>query len=108
MAPESAGVVKRRLKIPALLLALFVLFGFMRPSLVRAQTFTILHNFQNTNSGGILTNSDGTNPNSGLIVSGNVLYGTAIRGGCCFDAGTVFALNTDGSAFTPLYNFDYR
>ena len=41
---------------------------------VTAQTFTTLYNF----SGG----SDGANPQAGLILSGNTLYGTTAKGEC--------------------------
>jgi len=50
------------------------------------------------------TNSEGTTPYAGLIVLGNTLYGTANNGGSSGN-GTVFALNTDGTGFTVLYNF---
>ena len=40
-----------------------------------------------------------------LIVSGNTLYGTTAFGGTV-GYGTVFAINTDGSGFTNLYNFN--
>src|SRR5262249_249401 len=46
--------------------------------------FTNLHTFTGS--------SDGANPNSALILSGNKLYGTAAYGGNSA-AGTVFALN---------------
>ena len=59
--------------------------------------FTILHNF---NSG-----SDGATPRAGLILSGNILYGTASNGGNS-GKGTVFAINTDGTGFTNLHNFN--
>jgi len=51
-----------------------------------------------------LTNSDGANPRAGLILLGKTLYGTA-NGGGTGGVGTVFAINTDGSNFTNLYNF---
>jgi uncharacterized repeat protein (TIGR03803 family) len=39
-----------------------------------------------------------------LALSGNTLYGTALKGG--YSAlGTVFGIHTDGSGFTNLYNF---
>ena len=60
--------------------------------------FTILHSF----TGG----SDGANPWSGLILSGNTLYGTAYNGGSS-GHGTVFKVNTDGSGFTTLHTFTY-
>jgi uncharacterized repeat protein (TIGR03803 family) len=58
--------------------------------------FTTLHSFTN--------GSDGAHPISGLTLSGNTLYGTAHIGGNS-NAGTVFALNTDGTGFTNLYSF---
>lgn len=48
--------------------------------------------------------TDGSNPRSGLILSGNTLYGTAENGGG-LTYGTVFAVNTDGSGFTNLHSF---
>jgi len=50
------------------------------------------------------TNTDGANPNAGLILSTNTLYGTAFEGGFS-DYGTVFALNTNSTGFANLYNF---
>jgi uncharacterized repeat protein (TIGR03803 family) len=41
---------------------------------------------------------------SGLIISGNTLYGTTEYYGFSSN-GTVFAINTDGSGFTNLYSF---
>jgi len=58
--------------------------------------FTVLHSFTAT--------SDGGNPSAGLILSGNTLYGTAGDGGSG-GSGTVFAVNTNGTGFTNLYNF---
>src|SRR6266576_829980 len=52
----------------------------------------------------IPVNSDGINPNAGVIVSGNTLYGTTATAGNS-GQGTVFALNTDGTGFTNLYSF---
>jgi len=52
----------------------------------------------------VYTNSDGSNPKAGLILSGNTLYGTASAGGSS-NAGTLFAINTDGTGFTNLYSF---
>ena len=78
---------------PALMAALLGLFLAGR---VAAQTFTLLHTF----TGG----SDGGFPSAGLILSSNILYGTAALGGSS-NNGTVFAVNTDGSGFTNLYNF---
>ena len=71
--------------------------------------FTTLHTFPaanyDPNSGGnYYTNSDGATPLGSLASSGGVLYGTTQIGGT-FGVGTVFRLNTDGTAFTNLYNF---
>ena len=44
-----------------------------------------------TNSSGIYTNSDGANPQAGLVISGNTLYGTTSGGGSS-GYGTVFSL----------------
>ena len=50
-------------------------------------------------------NSEGANPNAGLIISNNTLYGTAAAGGSS-GAGTVFAVNTDGTGFRILHTFN--
>jgi uncharacterized repeat protein (TIGR03803 family) len=50
------------------------------------------------------TNSDGVGPFTGVTLAGNTLYGTAFAGGSS-NAGTVFAVNTDGTGFTTLHNF---
>ena len=50
------------------------------------------------------TNADGIDPQS-LIVSSNVLYGLAFYGGPA-GAGTIFRLNTDGTGFTVLKQFN--
>jgi uncharacterized repeat protein (TIGR03803 family) len=55
--------------------------------------FTVLHGFtgSSTNSSGFYTNSDGANPNGGLILTNNTLYGTASEGGTN-GSGTVFSI----------------
>jgi uncharacterized repeat protein (TIGR03803 family) len=66
------------------------LYSFTTPS------FTGLYSYY--------TNSDGGQPVSGVILSGNTFFGTAEQGGTeC--SGTVFALNTNGTGFTVLHNF---
>jgi len=57
-------------------------------------SFTNLHNFDDTH---------GSYPGGPLLLWGNTLYGTAANGGANAN-GTVFAINTDGSGFTNLYN----
>ncbi|MBI3850934.1 MAG: hypothetical protein HY298_11760 [Verrucomicrobia bacterium] len=67
--------------------------------------FTNLHSFTAiSGSWPELTNSDGAHPSAGLLLSGNALYGTAPSGGRS-GAGTVFAVNTDGTGFTNLHSF---
>jgi len=66
--------------------------------------FTNLHNFTLGTGGYYPSNSDGANPQAGLILSGNTLYGTAAYGGSSGN-GAVFAVNTNGTGFTTLYNF---
>jgi uncharacterized repeat protein (TIGR03803 family) len=44
--------------------------------------------------------SDGGNPNSGVILSGNILYGTTFS-----SPGTIFKVDTDGTGFTNVYAF---
>src|SRR5271154_5380598 len=69
--------------------------GLLLAGRVTAQTFTTIHSF---------TFSDGANPYAELILSGNILYGTASAGGKS-GHGTVFAVNTDGTGFTNLHSF---
>jgi uncharacterized repeat protein (TIGR03803 family) len=59
--------------------------------------FTNLHNF---------VFNDGRNPFAGLILAGNTLYGTAANAGGSGGYGTVFSLNTDGTSFTNIHNFN--
>jgi len=68
--------------------------------------FTNLHSFTavSTNSSGVYTNGDGANPQAGLILWSNTLYGTAANGGGS-GGGTVFAINTNGTGFTNLHSF---
>jgi uncharacterized repeat protein (TIGR03803 family) len=65
--------------------------------------FTNLHDFP-AFFGSAYTNADGANPLSDLILSGSTLYGTTEYGGTNGN-GSVFALNTNGSAFRALYSF---
>jgi len=66
--------------------------------------FTNLHSFAAGSADPAYTNSDGAYPQAGLSLSGNTLYGTADHGGSA-GAGTVFAVNTDGTSFTNLHSF---
>jgi uncharacterized repeat protein (TIGR03803 family) len=66
--------------------------------------------FSITNDGSIFTTlyifsgSDGSDPESPLLLSGTTLYGTTALGGT-FGQGTVFSLSTNGFDFTNLYHF---
>ncbi len=65
--------------------------------------FTNLYSFTTT-TGNVGVNSDGAVPWGTLVLSSNRLFGTASAGGSAGN-GTIFALNTDGTGFTNLYNF---
>jgi uncharacterized repeat protein (TIGR03803 family) len=66
--------------------------------------FTNLHTFT-ARSGLLHTNADGVQCIDGVLLSGNTLYGTTGSGGTA-GRGTIFAVNTDGSGFTNLHNFN--
>ena len=57
--------------------------------------YTNLYNFTD--------GADGANPQAGLVLSGNTLYGTVEQSGQ--NNGSVFAINTDGTGFTNLFIF---
>jgi uncharacterized repeat protein (TIGR03803 family) len=59
--------------------------------------FTNLHSFTGL--------SDGGDPLGGLVLISNTLFGAAFQGGIS-NAGTVFALNADGSNFRVIHNFN--
>jgi uncharacterized repeat protein (TIGR03803 family) len=71
---------------------------------INTLAITNLHNFTALSNSAPFGNIDGATPMGPLILSGNVLYGTASKGGTSGD-GTVFRLNTDGTDFTNLYSF---
>ncbi|HXB59983.1 MAG TPA: choice-of-anchor tandem repeat GloVer-containing protein [Candidatus Acidoferrales bacterium] len=64
--------------------------------------YTNLYSFSADDNNG--TNSDGASPMAGLTLSNNTLYGTTTSGGLN-GSGTLFAINTDGTSFTNIYNF---
>ena len=68
------------------------------------QHFTNLFSFP-AQSG---ANTNGANPNdlAGMVLSGNVLYGTTSVSGSG-GQGTVFQLHTDGTGFKVLHSFQY-
>src|SRR5262249_17447451 len=61
--------------------------------------FTNLHVFtQGSGSWPTIVNSDGANPISGLVLSGNTLFGTTYTGGSG-GSGMVFAIGIEGTSF---------
>jgi uncharacterized repeat protein (TIGR03803 family) len=66
--------------------------------------FTNLYSFTANSGAPYYTNTDGSNPEAGLMMSGNILYGTTTTGGSGTN-GTVFRVNTDGTSYTNLHNF---
>ena len=66
-------------------------------------SFTVLHHFTVVDTV-TRTNNDGASPSAGLIVSSNVLYGTASAGGMGA-AGTVFSYSLGSALFTTLHSF---
>ena len=71
--------------------------------------FTTLYSFTGPFSAGpipyqYVTNADGAVPRAGLVLVGDVLYGTASQGGAGAN-GTVFALKTDGAGFKVVHAF---
>lgn len=81
----------RRLAVAALVLLATAFSG-------TAQVFTNLHSF---------VFLDGTSPVAKLLLTSNTLYGTTrtYGGGNAGGYGSVFRMNTDGSAFTNLHTF---
>lgn len=83
----------------ASLCLLLLNLAMLAPRFAAAQcgTFTVLHSF---------TSNDGSEPDVGLVLSGNLLYGAAAGGGTGGgNEGTVFGIGTDGTGFTVLHNF---
>lgn len=75
---------------------------FIGITTVRAQ-YTVLHNFIDSGAAG---NANGEYPtDNDLILSGSVLYGTTQNGGA-YDYGTIFSINTDGTGYKDLWDFD--
>ncbi len=71
--------------------------------------FSTLHSFAAStfnNSIPAYTSSEGAQPSGSLILITNTLYGTAESGGSSGE-GTVFSVNTNGSAFTVIHDFPY-
>jgi uncharacterized repeat protein (TIGR03803 family) len=67
-------------------------------------SFTVLKTFDAPSGYPDYTNSTGYSPEAALVLSGSLLFGTTHWGGA-ENAGTVFRLLTDGSAFKVLKHF---
>jgi len=65
--------------------------------------FTDIWDFQDT--GSYVGNSNGSNPYGTLILNGHKLYGMTYDGGAAY-SGNVFSINTDGSGYKDLWDFD--
>ena len=63
--------------------------------------FSTFYSFSSTVSN---TNLDGARPQGALLLVGDTLYGTASTGGA-HHFGTLWSVNTNGSAFSTLYSF---
>src|SRR5713101_8901533 len=96
---------RKRTLFPLFAPVLLAGLAFLPAGRVLAQTFTVLHSFTALPAPYSGANSDGANPNAGLVLSGNTLYGTAVFGGSA-GLGTVFAVNIDSTGFTNLHNFN--
>jgi len=84
---KNAGSQKIIMK-PVHLVRIVALAGLIaHPSLLSAQTFHSLHIFTHLD---LATNRDGAHPETGLLLSGGALFGTAQFGGNAY--GTVFSL----------------
>ena len=76
---------------------------------VDGQHFTNLFNFYRgtfDSGSGTYPDSTGMDPNPGLLLISNTLYGTTFYGGL-LHAGTVFKINTDGSGFGLIKSFAF-
>jgi uncharacterized repeat protein (TIGR03803 family) len=85
------------------LLWLSIALALALASTASAQSYRVLKSFTSTAGSG--NYPDGAHPYGGLLVLEGTLYGMATWGGQPGN-GTVFKLNTDGSGFTVLKNFD--
>ena len=92
MNPFMKNHIKNLFLLPSLIAGLI----FIPTGRATAQAFTTLYNFEYTDDGG--------NPQAGLVISGNTLYGATDSGGSSGN-GTVFAVNTNGTGLTTLHSF---
>jgi uncharacterized repeat protein (TIGR03803 family) len=74
---------------------LFLAFSSSLFNLCEGQ-YTVLHNFNDTL---------GANSYASLMLSGGTLYGMTSSGGTR-GAGCIFSMDTDGSGYSDLFNFN--
>src|ERR1700677_2699441 len=101
------NIMKTRTIKLSLLSALMTTLIMLPAQRMTAQTFTNLYSFSEAAydaSLGTSTNSDGYSPFTGVIISGNVLYGAALDGGTNGN-GTLFSFNPSGGNFATLHTF---
>ena len=96
--------MKKSIRNLILLPVLFACLSLLLAGPLAAQTYSELYSFSAYDDPSLNINGDGADPYGGVIISSNTLYGTASGGGNA-GAGTVFAINTDGSGFTTLFSF---
>jgi uncharacterized repeat protein (TIGR03803 family) len=77
------------------------LSGFIFSVNTNGANFATIYNFTTNASS---TNVDGAAPEGQLLLVGDTLYGSANNGGA-FGNGTVYSINTNGSAFSTLHSF---
>ena len=81
-------------------------FGFLLLSSIFLQLGAIPSFAQYTKLFDFGSRAMGSNPIGSPVSDGTFLYGTASSGGGASDAGTIYKVKADGSAFTTLYEFD--
>jgi uncharacterized repeat protein (TIGR03803 family) len=92
---------------PKWFVLVFLSFFAFGANLVQAQTYTVLKSFPALSPFNY-TNSEGAEPQSGLILWGGTLYGMTASGGDgggVYGSGTIFKMNRDGSGFMVLKSF---
>ncbi len=78
-------------------------FALMLAGRLTGQTFTTLHSFTAISRFPVTAMGTEPIPYTGLILSGDTLYGTTENGGP-YGEGTVFRLNVDGTGFTNVHS----
>jgi uncharacterized repeat protein (TIGR03803 family) len=77
--------------------------GTLYSAATNGLAFSVLHDFTTLDSSSG-TNTDGTAPWGGLVLSGDTLFGTASAGGPG-GSGTLFCIGTNGNNFRTIHGF---